>query len=203
MDFDGEEWIITRRTKTRVSSNVPLMEIAKELIERYRGLAGGDLVFPMPSNSVCNRHLKQIAKACGIHKEIGFHLSRHTFATTVYLCNGGTIEALSKILGHKHISTTQIYAEVTNRMVSSDFRAISGNLAAMQRSVLEKKDRKQDGKRVRRSLRERLDAFPRCKMRQRQELPMRCPCLCCISRCTPPCVYVGLFPRLRFGRMST
>ncbi len=86
MDFDGEEWIITRRTKTRVSSNVPLMEIAKELIERYRGLAGGDLVFPMPSNSVCNRHLKQIAKACGIHKEIGFHLSRHTFATTVYLC---------------------------------------------------------------------------------------------------------------------
>ena len=154
MDFDGEEWIITRRTKTRVSSNVPLMEIAKELIERYRGLAGGDLVFPMPSNSVCNTHLKQIAKACGIHKEIGFHLSRHTFATTVYLCNGGTIEALSKILGHKHISTTQIYAEVTNRMVSSDFRAISGNLAAMQRSVLEKKDRKQDGKRVRRSLRE-------------------------------------------------
>ena len=154
MDFDGEEWIITRRTKTRVSSNVPLMEIAKELIERYKGLAGSDLVFPMPSNSVCNRHLKQIAKACGIHKEIGFHLSRHTFATTVYLCNGGTIEALSKILGHKHISTTQIYAEVTNRMVSSDFRAISGNLAAMQRSVLEKKDRKQDGKRVRRSLRE-------------------------------------------------
>ena len=39
-----------------------------------------------------------------------FHQSRHTFATTVYLCNGGTIEALSKILGHKHISTTQIYA---------------------------------------------------------------------------------------------
>ena len=159
MDFDGEEWIITRRTKTRVSSNVPLMEIAKELIERYRGLAGDDLVFPMPSNSVCNTHLKQIAKACGIHKEIGFHLSRHTFATTVYLCNGGTIEALSKILGHKHISTTQIYAEVTNRMVSSDFRAISGNLAAMQRSVLEKKDRKQDGKRVRRSSGKRLDAF--------------------------------------------
>ena len=151
MDFDGEEWIITRRTKTRVSSNVPLMEIAKELIERYKGLAGGDLVFPMPSNSTCNKHLKRIAEACGIRKDIGFHLSRHTFATTVYLCNGGTIEALSKILGHKHISTTQIYAEVTNRMVSSDFRAISDNLAAMQRSVLEKKDKGKGkgGKRVR------------------------------------------------------
>lgn len=78
MDFDGEEWIITRRTKTRVSSNVPLMEIAKELIERYKGLAGGDLVFPMPSNSTCNKHLKRIAEACGIRKDIGFHLSRHS-----------------------------------------------------------------------------------------------------------------------------
>ncbi|WP_285826556.1 tyrosine-type recombinase/integrase, partial [Bacteroides acidifaciens] len=71
-----------------------------------------------------------------------FHLSRHTFATTVYLCNGGTIEALSKILGHKHISTTQIYAEVTNKMVSSDFRSISGNLAAMQKKVLDRKQKK-------------------------------------------------------------
>ena len=71
-----------------------------------------------------------------------FHAARHTFATTVYLCNGGTIEALSKILGHKHISTTQIYAEVTNKMVSSDFRSISGNLAAMQKKVLDKTQKK-------------------------------------------------------------
>lgn len=69
-------------------------------------------------------------------------MSRHTFATTVYLCNGGTIEALSKILGHKHISTTQIYAVVTNKMVSSDFRAISGNLAAMQKKVLDQNQKK-------------------------------------------------------------
>ena len=142
MDFDGEEWIITRRTKTKVSSNVPLMEIAKELIERYKGLAKDDFVFPMPSNGTCNDHLKRIATACGINKEVTFHLSRHTFATTVYICNGGTIEALSKILGHKHISTTQIYAVVTNKMVSSDFRAISANLATMQKKVLDKKQKK-------------------------------------------------------------
>lgn len=142
MDFDGEEWIITRRTKTRVSSNVPLMEIAKELIERYKGLAEDDFVFPMPSNGTCNNQLKKIAMACGINKEVSFHLSRHTFATTVYLCNGGTIEALSKILGHKHISTTQIYAVMTNKMVSSDFRSISANLAAMQKNVLDKEEKK-------------------------------------------------------------
>ena len=70
MDFDGEEWIITRRTKTKVSSNVPLMEIAKELIERYKGLAKDDFVFPMPSNGTCNDHLKKIATVCGINKEV-------------------------------------------------------------------------------------------------------------------------------------
>lgn len=99
-------------------------------------------MFPMPSNGTCNDHLKKIATVCGINKEVTFHLSRHTFATTVYLCNGGTIEALSKILGHKHISTTQIYAVVTNKMVSSDFRAISANLATMQKKVLDKKQKK-------------------------------------------------------------
>ena len=56
--------------------------------------------------------------------------------------DGGTIEALSKILGHKHISTTQIYAVVTNKMVSSDFRSISANLKTMQKNVLDKQQKK-------------------------------------------------------------
>lgn len=77
MDFDGEEWIITRRTKTKVSSNVPLMEIAKELIERYKGLAKDDFVFPMPGNGTCNDYLKKIAAVCKINKEVTFHLSKH------------------------------------------------------------------------------------------------------------------------------
>ena len=152
--FDGNLWIITRRKKTNTESRIRLLDIPKRIIEKYADQRLDNHVFYMPCNCHCNDILREIGKQCGIKNKLTFHLARHTFATTVYLCNGGTIEALSKILGHKHISTTQIYAEVTNRMVSSDFRAISGNLAAMQRSVLEKKDRKQDGKRVRRSLRE-------------------------------------------------
>lgn len=113
------------------------------------GPRGEGLVFNGLTTYMLTYPMKRWFKSIGIKKDLHFHLSRHTFATTVYLCNGGTIEALSKILGHKHISTTQIYAEVTNRMVSSDFRAISDNLAAMQRSVLEKKDKGKGGKRVR------------------------------------------------------
>lgn len=67
MDFDGEEWIITRRTKTHVSSNVPLMEIAKELIERYKDLPEAISYFPCPltvhATSTSNRLPKPAASA--------------------------------------------------------------------------------------------------------------------------------------------
>lgn len=125
MDFDGEEWIITRRTKTKVSSNVPLMEIAKELIERYKGLAKDDFVFPMPSNGTCNDHLKKIATVCGINKEVTFHLARHTFATTITLANGVPIESVSKMLGHTDIRTTQIYAKVIDAKLSNDMELLA------------------------------------------------------------------------------
>lgn len=113
MDFDGEEWIITRRTKTKVSSNVPLMEIAKELIERYKGLAKDDFVFPMPSNGTCNDHLKKIATVCGINKEVTFHCFRHTYAT-LQLAAGTDLYTISKMLTHSTVATTQVYADVVN-----------------------------------------------------------------------------------------
>lgn len=149
---DGTWWIHVNRQKTGSRSAIRLLDIPMRIMEKYRDERQEGKIFNLYSRTYLIKLTRQLGEKYGFY--LTFHLSRHTFATTVYLCNGGTIEALSKILGHKHISTTQIYAEVTNRMVSSDFRAISGNLAAMQRSVLEKKDRKQDGKRVRRSLRE-------------------------------------------------
>lgn len=125
MDFDGEEWIITRRTKTKVSSNVPLMEIAKELIERYKGLAKDDFVFPMPSNGTCNDHLKKIATVCGINKEVTFHLSRHTFATMM-LTLGADLYTVSKLLGHTSVRMTQVYAKIINQKKDEAVNLVNG-----------------------------------------------------------------------------
>lgn len=61
-----------------------------------------------------------------------FHQARHTFATTVVLNNGGSIEALSKMMGHKNITTTQIYAKITNEKISRDVERIIGNLNDLQ-----------------------------------------------------------------------
>ena len=72
--------------------------------------------------------LKNIARECGIDKQLSFHLARHTYATTICLSNGVSLETLSKMLGHKHITTTQIYAQITNDKIGQDMTALSGEI---------------------------------------------------------------------------
>ena len=59
---------------------------------------------------------------------ISFHQRRHTFATTVTLTQGVPLETVSKMLGHKRITTTQIYARITNDKIGQDMAALSEKL---------------------------------------------------------------------------
>ncbi len=67
--FDGNLWIIKRRKKTNTESNIRLLEIPKRIIEKYRGISGDNHVFPVPSNTTCNKILKDIASLCGINRK--------------------------------------------------------------------------------------------------------------------------------------
>jgi integrase/recombinase XerD len=60
-----------------------------------------------------NRQLKDIAKICGIRKNVSFHVARHTFATNFLIC-GGRVEHLQKILGHSKITDTMIYVHIVD-----------------------------------------------------------------------------------------
>ena len=57
-----------------------------------------------------------------------FHMARHTFATTVSLMNGIPLETVSKMLGHKYTTTTQIYAKVTNQMIDNAISRIEDQI---------------------------------------------------------------------------
>ena len=62
---------------------------------------------------------------------ISFHQARHTFATTVTLTQDVPLETVSKMLGHKRITTTQIYAKITNDKIGQDMAALSEKLSSV------------------------------------------------------------------------
>ncbi len=121
--IDGNQRIHTKRVKTNESVKIPLLPRAKEILDKYgEELERTGKLLPVYSNQKTNKNLKEIAKACGIHKNITFHVARHTFATTVTLSNGVPIETVSKLLGHTKLSTTQIYARVLQKKVGEDMQ---------------------------------------------------------------------------------
>jgi len=124
---DGERWIFINRTKTDTRSNIPLLPIAKALLEKYENhpqAVSQEKLLPILSNQKMNSYLKEIADVCEINKELTFHIARHTFATTVTLSNGVPIESVSKMLGHKNLKTTQHYAKILDLKVSDDMKIL-------------------------------------------------------------------------------
>ena len=139
--FDSKKWLVIKRQKTDTPSRVPLLELPSRILEKYRDhpiCVNKGLVLPILSNQKMNDYLKEVAVLCGIRKKISFHLARHTFATTVTLANGVSIETVSKMLGHRNIKTTQIYAKVIDLRVSQEM----DGLAAKLMTKAEKRSRK-------------------------------------------------------------
>ncbi len=120
--IDGRQWIYTSRQKTEVNSNIPVLPKAQIIIDKYSSttMFRNKRLLPILSNQKMNSYLKEIADRCNIKKVLTFHVARHSFATTVTLANGVSIESVSKMLGHKLMKTTQHYAKVVDQRVSDD-----------------------------------------------------------------------------------
>ena len=131
MGIDGNLWIKTFREKTQNQVNVPLLPPAHEIIKKYAqhpNRTRFNAVLPVLSNQKMNAYLKEIADLSGITKNLTTHLARHTFATTVTLNNGASIESVSRMLGHSDIKTTQIYAKITDTKVSQEMEKLRNAL---------------------------------------------------------------------------
>ncbi|MBK6563737.1 MAG: site-specific integrase [Saprospiraceae bacterium] len=139
--INGKKWIYTSRQKTENVSNVPLLEPALEIIEKYKEhpvCVNRNRLLPMKSNQKLNSYLKELADICDITKPITMHIARHTFATTVLLANGVSMEATSKMLGHSSIKTTQIYGKIVETRVGAEMDNLSEKLFAPKKNGIRK-----------------------------------------------------------------
>jgi integrase len=115
---DVEKGIIDiRQKKTDDLVTVPLGNTALAILNQNK-----TNVYPLPNTPIFKlpEHRKTINdiliawfKKAGISKKAFFHLSRHTFAT-LSLTQGADLYTVSKLLGHKEIKTTQIYAKIVD-----------------------------------------------------------------------------------------
>ncbi|RLJ97915.1 site-specific integrase [Tenacibaculum discolor] len=113
--FDNDYWIEMHRQKTSSKIAIPLLPKAKLLLKKY----GYNL--PKISNQKFNSYLKEIADIVGINKKLTHHVARKTFATTVLLYNGVSMEVVSELLGHSRLQVTQEhYAKVVRKKVSNE-----------------------------------------------------------------------------------
>ncbi|KAA6335275.1 Tyrosine recombinase XerD [termite gut metagenome] len=124
-DSTGNQWISIKRQKTGSESIVPLLDIPREIIRKYEGTGEGGKVFKMLCMNLVCRYTKQIGKLCKLDKKLTFHMSRHSFGTSVCLSQGVPIETLSQMMGHRNIRTTQIYAEITGAKIEEDMQLLS------------------------------------------------------------------------------
>ena len=122
----NQYFIKKKRTKTGIESIIPLFKPAVTVLDKHipqwRECHPDTTLLPVISNQKYNLYLKEVAAFCGLDKVLTTHVARHTFATTVTLENGVSIESVSKMLGHSKLGQTQHYAKVTEIKIEKDTR---------------------------------------------------------------------------------
>lgn len=135
-DSDGNTWLVGNRVKTKAPYVVKLLPIAVELIEKYRGVnefkVSPDRVFPVGEIGSMEDSLKRIGEKAGCSVRVSPHVGRHTFATLA-LSKGMPLETLQKVLGHKTIISTQVYAELINPKIGEDTDRMREKIGGMFR----------------------------------------------------------------------
>ena len=107
--IDGE------RLKTGSNFFTPILPPAMDVLKKY------NYKLPLISNQKLNEYCHVIEALCQINKPVTCHIGRHSFATLM-INYGFPLESVKKMLGHKDIKTTQIYAKISTKKVEDDVK---------------------------------------------------------------------------------
>jgi len=116
---EGRVFIRINRAKTKVEAFIPLHPVAMQILALYNKSDSSQPVFPLPKRDMIWPEVHQIGFVMGRSKNLSYHMARHSFGTLM-LSSGVPIESISKMMGHTNISTTQVYAKVTDDKISED-----------------------------------------------------------------------------------
>jgi len=133
-DNNGAMWIRKNRQKTGNMCNIPVLSVAKRLIDKYKenpDCVRKGVLLPVISNQKMNAYLKELADLCGINKRLCTHVARYTCATVVMLANQVSMENVAKILGHSNTKMTQHYAKVLDSSIMRDMANVESCFAEM------------------------------------------------------------------------
>ena len=119
---DGSWWIHIKRKKTDTLSSIRLLDIPLRIIEKYKHERQSDKVFNTWDRNYMSMLMQELSEVYGFH--ITYHKARHNFGTHMTLSLGVPIETVSKMMGHTSITTTQIYAHVTDKKVDEDMKRL-------------------------------------------------------------------------------
>lgn len=127
-DDNGIMWIKIERQKTKSECRIRLLSVPIQIMEKYKHERTDDKIFKLKTLKTIDENLKNIARKCGIESRLCYHMGRHTYATQVCISQGVPIETLCKMMGHRSIQTTQIYAKITNQKVNEDMKILSSRI---------------------------------------------------------------------------
>ena len=116
-------WMLSiRQTKTKGMVYIPLSDNAVSILPTIHP-KNGKIFDKLPHEVTVNETVRNWVKRAGITKHISFHCSRHTYATLL-LTSGVDIYTVMKLLGHKNVSVTQIYAKIVDQLKVDAVNAI-------------------------------------------------------------------------------
>lgn len=133
-DNNGNLWIRKPRQKTKNMCNIPLLDIPQEILRKYADhptCRKKGVLLPVPCNQKMNSYLKEIADICMIRKNLTTHCARHSYATSVCLANGVSLENVAKMLGHSNIKMTQHYARILDSSILRDMMQVERAIAKL------------------------------------------------------------------------